>query len=179
VTVRVERAASVPAHVADRETRVEADRFAALVRRLEAGETVEADELDGAEQDPFAGGVLGLRFDTVSLERLTAHLDIQPSHHQPYGIVHGGVWCAIVETMASFAGALHAARDGRLVVGVHNATDFLRAQREGRIEAEATPIHVGRTQQLWEVRLWRADDGKAVARGQVRLQAIEPERVAS
>jgi 1,4-dihydroxy-2-naphthoyl-CoA hydrolase len=158
---------------------VDADRFAALVRRLEAGETVGASELDGTEKDAFAGGVLGLEFDTVSLERLTGHLDIAPIHHQPYGIVHGGVWCAIVETMASFAGALHAAKDGRLVVGVHNATDFLRAQREGRVEAEATPVHLGRSQQLWQVEIRRADDGKAVARGQVRLQAIEPGRIAS
>jgi 1,4-dihydroxy-2-naphthoyl-CoA hydrolase len=157
---------------------VDHERFAALVQRLEAGETVAADELQGAEQDPFAAGVLGLRFDTIALDRLTAHLDVGPTHHQPYGIVHGGVWCAVIETMASFGAALHAARDGRLVVGVHNATDFLRAHRQGRVMAAATPVHLGRSQQLWRVELWRADDGKAVAQGQVRLQAIDPERVA-
>jgi 1,4-dihydroxy-2-naphthoyl-CoA hydrolase len=158
---------------------VDADRFAALVRRLEAGETVQSDELQGVEKDPFASGVLGLEFDTVSLDRLTAHLEIGPTHHQPYGIVHGGVWCAVVETMASFAGALHAAQHGRLVVGVNNSTDFLRAQRSGRVEVEATPIHIGRSQQLWQVVITRSEDGKPVARGQVRLQAIEPDRVAS
>jgi 1,4-dihydroxy-2-naphthoyl-CoA hydrolase len=157
---------------------VDADRFAELVGRLEAGETVAAEELHGTEKDPFAAGVLGLTFDSVALDRLTAHLDITTSHHQPYGIVHGGVWCAVIETMASFGAALHAAKHGQLVVGVNNATDFLRAQREGRVVAEATPVHVGRTQQLWHVVISR-EDGKPVARGQVRLQAIDPERVAS
>jgi 1,4-dihydroxy-2-naphthoyl-CoA hydrolase len=157
---------------------VDADRFAELVRRLEAGETVAADELDGTEKDAFAGEVLGLVFDSVALDRLTAHLEISPTHHQPYGIVHGGVWCAVIETMASFGAALHAAKDGQLVVGVNNSTDFLRAQREGRVDVEATPVHVGRTQQLWHVVITRSGDGKPVARGQVRLQAIDPDRVA-
>jgi 1,4-dihydroxy-2-naphthoyl-CoA hydrolase len=158
---------------------VDAGSFAALVARLQAGETVAGDELGGSEKDPFAGGVLGLVFDTVALDRLTAHLDIRAHHKQPYGIVHGGVWCAVIETMASFGGALHASTHGQLVVGVNNSTDFLRAQREGRVDAEATPVHVGRSQQLWQVVIRRSGDDKAVARGQVRLQAVEPDRVAS
>jgi 1,4-dihydroxy-2-naphthoyl-CoA hydrolase len=157
---------------------VVAARLTELAKRLEAGETVPVDELEGAEKDAFSSGVLGLVFDTVALDRLTAHLEITPTHHQPYGIVHGGVWCAVIETMASFGGALHAAKDGQLVVGVNNSTDFLRAQREGRVEVEATPVHIGRTQQLWHVVISRSEDGKPVARGQVRLQAIDPSRVA-
>jgi 1,4-dihydroxy-2-naphthoyl-CoA hydrolase len=156
---------------------VDSEPFSELVRRLDRGETIETDELAGTFDDPFAAGVLGLTFDTIALERLTAHLDLRPDHHQPYGIVHGGVWCAVIETMASCAAAIHAARDGRLVVGVHNATDFLRAEREGRVDAEATPVHLGRSQQLWQVVLSRAADGKPVARGQVRLQVVDPERV--
>jgi 1,4-dihydroxy-2-naphthoyl-CoA hydrolase len=155
------------------------DHFSEIVRRLDDGETVTADELAGSFDDPFAAGVLGLRFDTVALDRLTAHLEVRPDHHQPYGIVHGGVWCAVIETMASCGAAIHAARDGRLVVGVHNATDFLRAERSGRVEVEATPIHVGRSQQLWQVRCWRPGDGKDVARGQVRLQVVDPDQVTS
>ncbi|MGA1077715.1 MAG: PaaI family thioesterase, partial [Nitriliruptoraceae bacterium] len=56
----------------------------------------------------------------------------------------------------------------------HNATDFLRPGSEGRGAGVATPVQVGRTQQLWLVELSRADDGRAVARGQVRLAAVEP-----
>ncbi len=94
-------------------------------------------------------------------------------HHQPYGVVHGGVYCTLVETLASTGAALWAIDQGMMgCVGVHNSTDFLRATRHGTLTAEATPIHRGRTQQLWLVTVTREEDGKAVARGQVRLQNI-------
>ena len=57
-------------------------------------------------------------------------------------------------------------------VGVNNSTDFLRSVREGVLVGEATPIHRGRTQQLWDVSVTREEDGKLVARGRVRLQNI-------
>lgn len=119
---------------------------------------------------------LGLELDEVGPDRVTAHLECGPAHHQPYGIVHGGVFAAIVETLGSIGGAVNASRDGNVVVGVSNSTDFLRAHREGRVEAVAEPVHVGRSQQLWQVVIRRASDGKPVARGQLRLQALPHDR---
>jgi acyl-coenzyme A thioesterase PaaI-like protein len=58
-------------------------------------------------------------------------------------------------------------------VGVANQTDFLRPHRTGTLEALATPVHQGRTQQLWVTVISRISDGKPVARGQVRLQVVE------
>jgi uncharacterized protein (TIGR00369 family) len=90
--------------------------------------------------------------------------------HQPYGIVHGGVLCSVVESCASMgAGMWFADRGG--VVGVSNHTNFLRATRSGTLTIEATPIHRGRTQQLWLVEISN-EAGKAVARGEVRLANI-------
>jgi uncharacterized protein (TIGR00369 family) len=57
------------------------------------------------------------------------------------------------------------------VVGVSNTTDFLRAVREGRLTATATPVHRGRSQQLWQVEVTDAST-RLVARGQVRLQNL-------
>jgi 1,4-dihydroxy-2-naphthoyl-CoA hydrolase len=143
-----------------------------LLARLADGETVAAEEVDFAAGG-FDAHAIGLVWDTFAADRVTAHLDCGPQHHQPYGIVHGGVWCTVVETVASIAGALRVASAGRLTVGVSNATDFLRSHRDGRIDAVGTPIHVGRLQQLWQVELTRASDGKTVARGQVRLQNVD------
>jgi uncharacterized protein (TIGR00369 family) len=81
----------------------------------------------------------------------------------------------MVESMASVCAAMHALRAGKVVVGVHNATDFLRPLREGRVRGVATPLQVGRTQQLWSVEIARESDGKLVARGQVRLANIVAE----
>lgn len=132
------------------------------------------------EMDPggFVSGI-GLVFDGLDDGGVRAHLDCGPAHHQPYGIVHGGVYASIVETLASISAALDVAEDGKVVVGVSNSTDFLRAHRAGRIDAVAAPIHRGRLQQLWQVTITRASDDKVVARGQVRLQVLDPDQVRS
>lgn len=103
-------------------------------------------------------------------DRVVLKWEVTEAHHQPYGIVHGGVYCAAVETAASVAGALWFGDRGK-VVGVNNSTDFLRAVSSGRLTATATPIHRGRSQQLWQVHITNAED-RLVARGQVRLQNL-------
>lgn len=158
---------------------MDAGTMATLGQRLHAGETLRHDDLGSFAQDAFGSGILGIVWDELSLQRAVAHVEPDERHHQPYGIVHGGVWCSIVESLASVAAALQVAPDGRFVVGVSNSTDFLRSHRTGRVDAVADPIHVGRTQQLWQVALTRADDGKAVARGQVRLQNVDPAALGS
>ncbi len=159
------------------------EEMARILEWLAAGEEIRVADLDhGVEvlgEDGFAGTTLGLQWDTLASDRVTAHLDVDERHHQPYGIVHGGVWCSMIESMASIAAALRIAPAGKLCVGVSNATDFLRSHRSGRIDGVATPVHVGRLQQLWQVELTRADDGKAVARGQVRLQNVELSQLGS
>ena len=129
-------------------------------------------------QDPgaFVRGI-GLEITEVAVDRVAGVLDAGPQHHQPYGLVHGGVYAAIVETPASFGAAASVAERGDAVVGVSNATDFLRPHRTGRLRAVATPLHQGRTHQLWEVAITREADGKMVARGQVRLQVLPAEAV--
>ena len=116
---------------------------------------------------------LGLEWDERSPTRMRAHVEMGTRHQQPYGIVHGGAWASIVESVASHGAALAAADMGAAgVVGTSNLTDFLRSHSEGRVDIEGTPIYVGRTQQLWMVEISRPSDGKLVARGQVRLQNL-------
>lgn len=118
---------------------------------------------------------LGLVWDEVTPTRVVAHLEVARRHHQPYGIVHGGAWASIVESVASH-GAAQAVMgiDGIAgVVGTSNLTDFLRSHAEGRVDAVGVPVFVGRTQQLWTVEITRASDGKLVSRGQVRFQNLQ------
>jgi len=125
--------------------------------------------------DPTAGfnGLIGIEYDEATSQRVVLGLEIDDRHYQPYGLVHGGTYCALVETAASFGAALAAMEKGMTgAVGVSNSTDFYRSHRTGRILATATPVHQGRTQQVWQVDVTRADDGVLLARGQVRLQNI-------
>ena len=153
---------------------MDVDGLARLVARLEPGGEVRGEEVRGLVRDRFVVDGLGLVWDGFAVDRVRAHLDAGAHHHQPHGIVHGGVYCAVVETIASIGGAIQAVAMGKAVVGVSNATDFLRAHRTGRLDAVGEPVHVGRSQQLWQVVITRATDGKAVARGQVRLQNLDP-----
>ncbi|MEV4631487.1 PaaI family thioesterase [Micromonospora sp. NPDC049523] len=131
------------------------------------GAAVDFSELTGG----FAG-LLGLRLDEATPERVVITWDCGPDLHQPYGIQHGGVYSSVVETAGSIGGAIWWGDRGQ-VVGVSNQTDFLRAVREGELTAVATPVHQGRSQQLWQVDITDAG-GRLVARGQVRLQNLTP-----
>jgi 1,4-dihydroxy-2-naphthoyl-CoA hydrolase len=99
----------------------------------------------------------------------SALVRIDERHHQPWGIVHGGLYCSIVETVASISGSVWLeSQGGGSCMGVNNNTDFLRALSSGVVTATSTPIHRGRRQQLWLVEI--VDEAhRPVARGQVRL----------
>ena len=116
---------------------------------------------------------LGLVFTELTPDGARARLEVQPKLLQPMGIVHGGVYCSMIESMASLAAWTWInANGGGAVVGVNNNTDFLRAIGSGIVYGTATPVHRGRRQQLWLVTITDADD-RMVARGQVRLQNLE------
>lgn len=120
---------------------------------------------------PF-NDLVGLRWELISPDRVEVSLEVGADHHQPSGVVHGGVYCTLVEAAGSTASVARVAADGRLAMGVHNATSFLRATTRGRLTAVATPLHVGRTQHLWEVRITR-QDGKLAAKGELRTAIVD------
>ena len=117
--------------------------------------------------------LLEIEFDERSPTRVAGSVAADERHHQPWGLVHGGLYTSVVETFAT-TGAFEAVKDrGMQAVGVSNQTDFVRPHKSGRLSVEATPIHQGRTHQLWQVEIRRPEDGKLIARGQVRLQNID------
>ncbi|BBX96493.1 PaaI family thioesterase [Mycobacterium lacus] len=116
---------------------------------------------------------LGLQVTELSPDGARAQLEVTPKLLQPMGLVHGGVYCSMIESMASMAAfSWLATRGGGNVVGVNNNTDFLRSISSGMVYGVAEPIHRGRRQQLWVVTITDAN-ARVVARGQVRLQNLE------
>ncbi len=126
--------------------------------------------VDLAVASPF---VAATKFEVAEAtgSRVTGSVELGPDQHTPWGVVHGGVYCAVVESAASIGASTAVQPQGQFAVGVNNNTDFLRSMTVGRVDVVAEPIQQGRTQQLWQVLLTR-DDGKLVARGQVRLQNV-------
>lgn len=133
--------------------------------------------LDGRPYGIGFTGHLGLVLTGMEPGHARAWAEVGAEHHQDAGIVHGGWYASAVETVASFGAHAAVAQHGMTVVGVSNTTEFFRPMREGRLDVVARAVHQGRTQQVWEVHITRAADGKLVARGQLRLQNINTRRV--
>ena len=114
-------------------------------------------------------GALGLTLIECSAQRVVAELVVSPQHHQPWGIVHGGVYCAMVETVCSLGAQL--AQNLGFVVGVDNHTSFLKATRAGTLRASARPLAVSKRTQLWEAQI-ENETGELVATGRVRLMVV-------
>jgi uncharacterized protein (TIGR00369 family) len=117
--------------------------------------------------------VMGLRFEEATRDRVVAVVQVTPDLHQDYGIVHGGVYAAMVETTAGVGAAIWLGGSGR-PVGIANSTDFLRPVHEGELRAEAVPVNRGRSTQLWEVAVTDGR-GRSVAHGRVRLMNLSAE----
>ncbi len=103
-------------------------------------------------------------------ERVVMRLPVDWKVHQPYGILHGGVSALLAESAASFGGAL-AAEPGRSVVGIELNASHLRSVRDGHLTAEATPVRVGRTIQVWRISL-TDDDGRAICEARCTLSVV-------
>ena len=107
--------------------------------------------------------------------RLTCDLPVGLHLLQPMGIVHGGVYASIAETLASMGSAFAVGVDsGMVVMGQSNNTSFLRSVRSGTIRATATPRHQGRTTMVWQIDMLD-DSDKLCATSQVTI-AVRPMR---
>jgi len=118
---------------------------------------------------------MGLQILSAGPDGVTARLALRPKHHQGYGIVHGGLYCGVVETLASVGAATVAHPRDQRVVGLDNHTSFIRAASEGTLSARALPVTRGRTTQVWTVEIKDGSD-RLVARGQVRLLCLPADR---
>jgi 1,4-dihydroxy-2-naphthoyl-CoA hydrolase len=116
---------------------------------------------------------LGVRVLRASADEVVLEYVVDDRHRQPYGIVHGGVHCAMVETACSMGAGLAVRSRGQAVVGVENHTSFIHAVRSGRIEVTARPITRGRRSQVWEATA-RDAEGRTVSTGRVRLLCLDP-----
>jgi 1,4-dihydroxy-2-naphthoyl-CoA hydrolase len=116
---------------------------------------------------------MGVTITHATVDEVRAELTIGPEHLQGYGIVHGGVHCGLIESLASIGAALVALPRNQSVVGLENNTSFVRAVRSGaKLHAVSTPITRGRRTQVWEARVLD-DQERLVAAGRVRLLCIE------
>jgi uncharacterized protein (TIGR00369 family) len=117
--------------------------------------------------------VIGLRFVEASPDRFVAELEVDERHLQPYGLVHGGVYASMIESLCSTGAALSVWNEGKSTVGLENTTAFLRAVRSGTLRGTARPLARGRRSHVWEAEI-KDDRDRLVASGRVRLMVLDP-----
>ena len=118
---------------------------------------------------------LGITFTELGDGFLRATMPVDARTHQPYGLLHGGASVALAETLGSSAGVLMAG--GNAVVGLEINANHLRAVRSGLVTGTARPLHVGRSTQVWEIRI-EDETGKPVCISRITL-AVLPQPPAS
>jgi 1,4-dihydroxy-2-naphthoyl-CoA hydrolase len=116
--------------------------------------------------------VLGFELLEANGEGCRARVAAERRVQQPMGLVHGGTYAALAETMVSWATVIAVGPDGNFAVGQSNSTTFLRPITSGHVQAEGTPRHRGRTTWVWDVD-FTDDDGRLCATSRVTL-AVRP-----
>ena len=116
--------------------------------------------------------LLGVETLEAGPERVVLRVPVDWRVHQNFGILHGGVSALLAESAASYGASL-AAGPERRVVGVELSASHLRALRDGHLTAEATPIRVGRTMQVWHIGL-HDDEGRTICDAKCTLAVIDP-----
>lgn len=96
---------------------------------------------------------LGIRFTEIGADYLRGTLPVDPRTRQPYGLLHGGASVALAESLGSVAGWLSLPADGGRTMGLEINANHVRAITEGVVTGTARPLHLGRSTQVWEVRI--------------------------
>ncbi|MEA2466084.1 MAG: 1,4-dihydroxy-2-naphthoyl-CoA hydrolase [Thermoleophilaceae bacterium] len=116
--------------------------------------------------------VLGFEALDVGPELARARAEVQQVHKQPFGLVHGGVYAAMAEWLASTATYEAVAPDGKIALGLSNLTSFMRPILSGHVNAEAHRRHAGSTTWVWDVEM-TDDEGRLCALSRMTV-AVRP-----
>jgi uncharacterized protein (TIGR00369 family) len=117
-------------------------------------------------------GTLGFETIEISADHALLRADVQDHLKQPFGLVHGGVYAAIAESLASQATFSAVYEEGKIAVGLSNHTNFMRPILSGTVHAEGRCRHRGATTWVWEVDI-TDDDGRLCALSRVTM-AVRP-----
>lgn len=99
---------------------------------------------------------LGIQFVDIGDDHLVATMPVDHRTLQPYGLLHGGASVVLAETLGSSAGNMCVA-EGEACVGLEINANHVRAVRDGSVTGTARPLHIGRSTQVWDIRI---EDGR-------------------
>ena len=129
------------------------------------------DALNQLETDTLAA-TMGIRFDAVTDDTLSASMPVRKGNMQPYGILHGGASVVLIETLGSVAAAFTVDPKLYRVVGLEVNANHIRPATRGEVHGEARPLHIGRRTEVWAVDI-RDDAARLTASGRITIAVID------
>ena len=118
-----------------------------------------------------AADLLDIEITEMSGDRVVATMPVTEKHHQPFGVLHGGVSVVLAESVAS-VGAYLAAPEGYVAMGIEINANHIRAVRDGTLTATATPVHRGRSTHVWQVEI-KSENNKLICVSRCTLAIVK------
>ncbi|HKT31061.1 MAG TPA: hotdog fold thioesterase [Gammaproteobacteria bacterium] len=135
------------------------------------------DELNQYQQQTLVT-LLGIRYTEVGEDYLKATMPVDARTKQPAGILHGGASATLAETLGSTGANLVVDRTKTLCVGLELNCNHIRAMREGRVTGIARPLHIGKSTQVWEIRI-SDDQDRLVCVSRITMAVLERSTIKS
>ncbi|MBO9563341.1 MAG: hotdog fold thioesterase [Niastella sp.] len=114
--------------------------------------TVQISDIQPLGQHTIAE-VIGLEFTEIGTDFLKGRMPVDHRTHQPYGLLHGGASCVLAETLGSVASALVIDQSKFICVGLEINANHVRGVRSGFVTGTASPIHIGASTHVWDIRI--------------------------
>jgi 1,4-dihydroxy-2-naphthoyl-CoA hydrolase len=121
---------------------------------------------------PGLSSHLGIEFTELGPDFLSGRMPVDERTHQPYGLLHGGASCVLAETLGSVAGGLVVDREAARVVGLEINANHIKAVSRGFVVGTARPLHVGKTTQVWEIRIETEESRALVCISRLTLAVV-------
>ena len=123
---------------------------------------------------PTLADALGIEITAVADDYLEGRMPVDGRTHQPMGLLHGGASVALAETLGSIAAALRLPdRTTQACVGLEINANHLKGVRDGWVRGRATPLHIGRRTQVWEIRITHEESGALVCVSRLTMAVID------
>lgn len=125
---------------------------------------------------PHLASHLGIELTELGADFLKGRMPVDDRTRQPFGLLHGGASCVLAETLGSYAAALVVDREAGRIVGLEINANHVKAATDGYVVGTARPVHVGRTTQVWDIRIEAEATGALVCISRLTVAVIRRDR---
>lgn len=122
---------------------------------------------------PTLADTLGMELTVLTDEYLEGRMPVDGRTHQPLGLLHGGASVALAETLGSIGAFSRVDVTKQACVGLEINANHLKGVRDGWVRGRATPIHIGRSTQVWEIRITHEETGALVCISRITMAVID------